>query len=58
VPALYFQDTPRGSLKDVTLQADEFVPAIGEAWETFQSKKTEESVYVFGLIINILVYVT
>ena len=45
MPAPYFQDALRGSLKDVTLQADKFVPAIGEAWETFQSKNTEENVH-------------
>lgn len=42
VPALNFQAALRDSLKDVTLRADMFVPAISEAWETFKSKKRGE----------------
>ena len=45
MPADDFLHALRESLKDVTLQADKFVPAIGEAWDTFQSKKTEDSNY-------------
>lgn len=43
VPAVNFQAALRDSLKDVTLKANKFAAAISEAWETFKSKKWEES---------------
>ena len=43
MPAINFEDALHHSLREVTLQADKFVDAIPKAWETFQSKKIEES---------------
>ena len=43
VPAINFEDALHHSLREVTLHAERFVVAIQEAWETFQSKKIEES---------------
>ena len=40
-----FEDALYHSLREITLRADKFVPAIGEAWKTFQSKNTEENVH-------------
>ena len=42
MPTRNFEAALRHSLRDVTLQADEFVAAIPTAWETFESKKIEE----------------
>ena len=39
------EDALYHSLREITLRADMLVPAIGEAWKTFQSKKTEENVH-------------